>query len=187
MKKSIVLILIITSAILIEGCAAPGSASGNLKIIGSLVSDNDIPIANRDIEFILPAAYGFGGFDLVMGSPEDFGHTDHRFMVTTDVNGEFEQDLGGRIYHIACWFLPPVGCYPKGPPAPFLLARFPDIEEEYYAIQSRDGKFKIYSYSGQEIPLSESLVVSISALQQESKTSEAMQTVGVIDFKVRSE
>lgn len=172
---------------LIKGCAAPGSTIGHLKVQGSLVSTENQPLPNRDIEFVLPATYGLGGLDLALNGPVVFGNKNQKFIVTTDVNGKFESDLGSRVFHVNCWLLPPIGCYPWRPPAPFLLARFPDNKNEFYAIQSHDGKFKVYSLSGHEIPLNDSLIDSISASNRAGRGSKNRETIGVIKLRVKSE
>lgn len=170
-----------------NGCAAPGSAIGSLKIKGSLVSGSGNPISNEGIEFMLPAAYGLGGLDLAMNSPEDFGHTDHRFKVTTDQDGNFEADLGRRVYHMTFWLLPPLGGFPKRPPAPFLFVRFSENDTEYYAIQTHNGRFKIYNYMGKELPISESKLGELSAFNMKGSDPEYRETIGVIRFKMKTE
>ncbi|WP_445772774.1 hypothetical protein [Shewanella sp.] len=187
MHRNTIYTFLLISLLALQGCVAPGSAIGNLKISGSVVSSADKPVANKQIEFMLPAAYGLGGLDLLMNSPEDFGYTDHRFVAKTDENGNFEVNLGERIYHISFWLLPPLGGFPSRPPAPFLFARFPDSESEYYAIQTHDGSFKIYNYSGKEIPLAESLLKEISAINKEGDNTEFRETIGVIKLKLRPE
>ncbi|WP_367154935.1 hypothetical protein [Methylomonas sp. HYX-M1] len=171
--------------LLIEGCAAPGSGIGNLAVSGRLTSSSDQPISGKEIQFILPATYGLGGLDLVMNSPDDFGHKDRRFNVTTDENGQFYQDLGQTIYHVTCWLLPPVGCYPSGPPAPFLLVRLPDNQSEYYAVQTQDGQFKVFTMSGKETPVEESSVKSISTKVENSNDKKERSTVGVINIQIK--
>ena len=187
MNRRSICIGLLLALLVLNGCAAPGSAIGSLKIQGSLVSDSDNPIPNEEIEFMLPAAYGLGGLDLVMNSPEDFGHTDHRFKVTTDQDGNFEADLGERVYHMTFWLLPPLGGFPKRPPAPFLFVRFSENDTEYYAVQTHDGRFKIYNYSGKELPLSESELGGLSAFNIEGSHPEYRETVGVIKLKVKTE
>ena len=173
--------------LMIQGCVAPGSSVGILKIQGELTNSQEKPISNREIEFMLPAAYGLGGLDLIMNSPEDFGHKDQKFKTVTDEQGRFQVDLGGRIYHVSVWILPPLGGFPKRPPPLFLLARFPNNQSEYYAIQTHDGQFKIYDYAGAEIPIGKSLIESIDAYDQEGNSDNTRETIGVINFKIKSE
>lgn len=178
--------ILVISLLLLEGCAAPGSAVGKLKIQGALIDTDNRPIANKEIEFILPAAYGLGGLDLVMESPNDFGHKEQRLKVTTDENGNFETDLGKHVYHITFWLLPPLGVFPSRPPAPFVFARFPDNSTEYYAIQTSNGKFKIFDYAEKELTANNSLIENIDATEKKGSSSETAETIGVINFKIKS-
>lgn len=179
--------ILIFSFIAVSGCVAPGSSFGLISIEGTLVSATNKPIPDRDIQFILPAAYGLGGLDLVMNDPEDFGHKDEKFSVTTDSSGNFHYEIGKRVYHISCWLLPPVGCYPKRPPAPFLLVQLPKSPIEYYAIETYKGEFKVYSFEGAEIPLSDSNILELSAHNEPGTNPEVRETVGKIKLRLKSE
>lgn len=171
---------------ILAGCAAPGSAIGLLSVEGNLSSENGEPLKNQKIEFILPASYGFGGLDLVMNQPKDFGHKDQKIDVTTDSEGNFKQELGGTFYHVDCWLFPPVGCYPKAPPAPFVLARIDESSEEYYAIDTYSGEFKIYNNQGQEIALEKSKLVSLSTGSKKGESSDSRETIGIININKRT-
>ena len=187
MNRRFICIGLLLALLVLNGCAAPGSAIGGLRIQGSVVSESDNPIPNKEIEFMLPAAYGLGGLDLVMNSPEDFGHKDYRLKVITDQDGNFEADLGEHVYHMTFWLLPPLGGFPKRPPAPFLFVRFPENDTEYYAIQTHDGRFKIYNYLGKEIPISESRIGGLSVFNMEGVDPEYRETIGVMKFKMKTE
>jgi hypothetical protein len=168
------------------GCVASGSSMGNVSVRGSLQSASGQRLPDQEIQFILPAAYGLGGLDLVLNEPEDFGHQDRSFSATTDAKGEFSYDLGTHIYHVGCWLLPPIGCFPKAPPPPFLLVRVPSIPGEYYAVQTQDGKFKVLSLGGEEISLSEAQLADLKADSESSSEGGARSTVGTIDLLFRS-
>ncbi len=72
---------------LLPGCVMPGSSIGHLSIRGSLQSSTGQPLPDREVQFLLPAEYGLGGLDLVFQKPEDFGHQDYSFTVTTNAEG----------------------------------------------------------------------------------------------------
>lgn len=185
MLNKILLFSVIISFVLIQGCVAPGSAIGNLKIQGEIYTNLGSPISGRELEFILPASYGLGGLDLVLNKPEDFGHKDQRFTVITDHEGKFEYDFGPQGYHMGCWLLPPVGCFPKRPPAPFLLVRFPENLNEYYAIQIWDGQFNIYTFTGEEVKLADSQLEAFTAYDIAGENPDWPETIGVIELKIK--
>ena len=168
----------------LSGCIAPGSAMGHLSIRGSLASVDGKPLANRELQLLLPAAYGLGGLDLVLTKPEDFGHQDHVFILRTGPDGKFSHDLGDRIYHMDFWLIPPLGGFPRHPPAPFFLVRAQDAPGEYYAVQTQDGQFKVYTDNGAEIAVSEATLSSLSARKESGKTDERRWTVGIIDLSL---
>jgi hypothetical protein len=151
-----------------------------------LASTSGQRLADRKLQFILPAAYGLGGLDLVLNEPEDFGHQDRSFSVTTDSAGEFSYDLGDHTYHANCWILPPLGCFPRTPPPPFLLVRMPALPGEHYAVQTHDGEFKVFTAAGLEVPLSESNLSKLSATSESGGGDGKGWTVGIIDLRLAS-
>lgn len=167
------------------GCVAPGSSIGNLAIRGSLESASGERLSDREVQFILPAAYGLGGLDLVLNKPEDFGHQNRSFRATTNANGEFSYDLGRQIYHLGCWFLPPLGCFPKSPPPPFLLVRVSGFSEEYYAVQTHDGKFKVFAKDGHELSLADAHLAELTATSESGNEEGRRWTIGVIGLKFK--
>ena len=177
--------IVATLALQMTACAAPGSSIGSVSIRGTLTAAGE-PLAGASGAILLPASYGLGGLDLVMNKPEDFGHKDERFAFTTDSDGNFQQDLGKRIYHVTCWLLPPVGCYPKRAPPPFVLVRVDAAPEEYYAIQTHDGQFRIYDQTGRALPPEQARLLKLSA-QSLPGDAETRETIGVITIDVRKE
>jgi hypothetical protein len=167
----------------VEGCVVPGSATGRLSIRGSLKLTTGEPLANRDIQFILPAAYGLGGLDLVLNEPEDFGHHDQVFTVTTGPHGEFSHELGDHLYHVSVWLLPPLGPFPRHPPPPFLLARDRSFPGEYYAIQTHDGQFKVFTSGGAELSLARAQVSAICSSSESGSADGESGTVGVVHLR----
>jgi hypothetical protein len=168
------------------GCVAFGSSSGHLSVRGTLTSDQGQPLANEVLELLLPAAYGLGGLDLAMNRPEDFGHHDQDFTTTTGPNGEFAFDLGMHVYHINFWLIPPLGGFPRHPPAPFVLVRIFNMPGEYYAVQTRDGKFKVFTDDGEELTLNQARLSSLEASSESGSGEDGPWTAGVIDFQVRT-
>jgi hypothetical protein len=167
----------------LPGCVALGSSIGHVSIRGSVGASMGDPLPDREVQFILPAAYGLDGLDLVLNKPEDFGHQDQSFSVTTNPNGEFSYDLGDHIYHVNCWLFPPLGCFPRQPPPPFLLVRVPGYPGEYYAIQTHDGRFKVFADTGAELALSQAHLAEASATSESGSTDGQRWTIGVINLR----
>jgi hypothetical protein len=169
------------------GCVAPGSSIGHVFIRGSLQVESGERLSDRDVQLILPAAYGLDGLDLVLGEAEDFGHRDRSFSAITDADGRFTSDLGEHIYHIACWLLPPLGCFPKAPPPPFVLVRVPSCSAEYYAVQTDDGAFKVFTTGGREVPLAAATLAELTAESESSSADGRRSTTGVITLRFRAD
>jgi hypothetical protein len=169
------------------GCVAPGSSIGHVALRGSVQTAAGQGLSDREVQFILPAAYGLGGLDLVLNEPEDFGHRDQSFTVTTDANGEFSYDLGDHIYHVGCWLLPPIGCFPKAPPPPFVLVRVPSFPGEYYAVQTHDGEFGVFGSAGRKPPLAEARLAELVAESESTSADGRRSTVGVIKLRFRGQ
>jgi hypothetical protein len=167
-----------------SGCVAAGSSSGRLTVRGTLTSNQGQPLANEELQLLLPAAYGLGGLDLVTHEPEDFGQHDQIFKTTTERNGAFLFDLGTRIYHINFWLIPPLGGFPRHPPTPFVLLRVTSMPGEYYAIQTRDGKFKVFTDRGDELTLDRARLSGLEAGKEGGSDDNGPWTVGVIDLQV---
>jgi hypothetical protein len=165
-------------------CVAPGSSSGHLSVRGTLTSDRGRPLAKEELQILLPAAYGLGGLDLVMDKPEDFGHRDQVFTTTTGSNGEFFYDLGTRIYHVNFWLIPPLGGLPRHPPAPFVLVRITNMPDEYYAVQTHDGKFKVFTDNGDELALDRAGLSSLEASNEAGSDENGRWTTGVIHLQI---
>lgn len=169
----------------LQGCVAPGSSIGSAWVRGTVVSEDEAPIRQQQVYLLLPAAYGLGGLDLVMNEPEDFGHEDEWFSLETDNDGDFEQDLGTRVYHVNCWILPPVGCYPKAPPAPVVLIRLEASPHESYAIHTGSGEYQIFSKSGETIDLKDSRLSGVSVSSRSEDRGQLRSTYSTIRLRVR--
>lgn len=170
---------IIAASFLTAGCVAPGSAIGSLDVRVSLTNEEGLPLAGERVDFTLPAAYGLGGLDMILNEPEDFGHSDRAFSVTTDVNGEASYSLGEIIYHISFWMLPPLGAKPDRPPPPFLFIRVQSQPNEYYAVQSGDGQFWIYGVDGVTLALEEASLSGLEAYNTPNLSKDVRGTIGV--------
>lgn len=154
-----------------------------MSVRGSLEAAAGERLPDREIEILLPAEYGLGGLDHVLNEPEDFGNQDRVYRFRTDSKGEFAHALGKHLFHITCWILPPVGCFPDNPPPPFFLVRFPSLPGEYYAVWTRDGDFKVFTSGGQELPLAESRLAWLRASAESGATDEGAWTVGVLHLR----
>jgi hypothetical protein len=121
-----------------------------------------------------------------MSKPENFGNKDERRSFVTDASGNFEQNLGPRVFHCTYWLLPPLGCYPKHAPPPFILIRTDVAPNEYYAVQTGDGQFKVFARDGSELQTEQSRLRSISAHTEPGKSG-TRDTVGVVRIEVRGE
>jgi hypothetical protein len=131
-------------AALLTSCAAPGSAIGRVAFSGIVVSGGSA--APVSLEATLPKHYGLGGLDLVMNTPEDFGHKDQ--TVTIEVkDGAFSFQFPPIVYHVAFWLLPPLGAFPKQPPEPAYFVRFSDTPEEIYLVGLDRGTFRYQVFS----------------------------------------
>jgi hypothetical protein len=188
MRIARISLLVLVSAVSLQpGCVAPGSSIGHLSIRGTLTADRGQPLPNEELQFLLPAAYGLGGLDLVANKPEDFGHRDQIFTATSGLGGEFSCDLGAHVYHRNVWLFPPLGGFPRHPPAPFVLVRISSIPGEYYAVQTRDGKFKIFTDDGDELSLDRAHLSGLEASGESGSGEHGEWTAGVIDLQVRVE
>jgi len=132
----------------LHGCVAPGSSTGRLAVAGELVDPDGNAVADEEVQIVLPADYGLGGLDLVLNEPTDFKQEDQSFVLVTDSRGMFEQNLGYWVYHMDFWLLPPLGGFPKRPPPPLFLIRFPERGDEVYAVQTWNGKLQVVDSLG---------------------------------------
>lgn len=87
MNHRLTFIALIFALFLVQGCVAPGSAIGNLKLQGSLVSSSDEPLSNKEIEFMLPDAIKHLYFEAEC----EFGH------ITQCWPGRCEPEKIGRL------------------------------------------------------------------------------------------
>lgn len=152
---------------------------------GQLVDPSGNAIANEEVQLVLPAAYGLGGLDLVFNEPSDFGREDKLFDLVTDSEGRFEQDLGTQVYHMSFWILPPLGGFPRRPPAPFVLLRFPDRGEEIYAIQTWNGQFQVVDPAGVSGDSESAPILVKGATDMKWDSEEFRGTRSEIDLQVR--
>jgi len=140
-------------------------------------------MANETIEFILPAEYGLGGLDPYFGKPEDYGHHDRRFSTMTDSNGEFRYNVGRTVYHVTMFLIPPLGALPRRPPAPFLLVRVRRYADEYYAVQTWNGRFKAYTTDAHELPLEQASLVQLEARSIKDEKVNGRATVALLALR----
>ena len=185
MRRIYTWVIFLFTITFIPGCVAPGSSAGMLKIEGSLVTSSNNPLAFQEIELIIPATYGLGDVDLLLNSPEDFGHKDQKIKAVTDSKGSFSLDLGKRVYHVDVWIFPPLGGKPNRPPALLIFARFPNNNSEYYVFNTYNGAYKIFDYSGSELLLSESQLENVSVTNKKGDHPNYGETIAVINLKTK--
>lgn len=133
------LLLAIVTATVSSGCAAPGSAIGYLGFSGTVVSPN--PKSPLTIEVTLPKHYGLGDLDHFFGKPEDYGHRDRTVTIPVS-SGMFTVEFAPVIYHITFWLLPPLGAFPRNPPAPAYFVSFSDALDEVYLVGMNREQFE---------------------------------------------
>ena len=140
-------------AALAVSCALPGSAMGTLQVRGDFPKAESKPSA---ILVTLPASYGLGSSDQIMGDPGMFGHEDKSWKLEPDENGRFSITNIETIYHVTVCLLPPLGAFPEHPPLPFFVIRFPENDREVYLIEPSEAgpTYRIMDpESKKEIPL----------------------------------
>lgn len=170
----------------LSACVAPGSSGVEIRVKGRITMEDGRPLANEEVELVLPASYGLGGLDTVVGEPSDYGHVDQENKVTTDSNGEFKASLGFAVYHIDHVLVPPLGSRPKRPPAPFFWIRVPRVSPEQCLFEPRTGRFKVFEEHGGEIPPAESQVARLTAREEYSFLEDGKLIVGVVELSFRA-
>ena len=166
-------------------CVAPGSSMGRVAVTGQLIDPSGQAVADEEVQIVLPATYGLGGLDLVLKEPSEFGRNDQLFELVTNAEGRFEQDLGVQVYHMSFWILPPLGGFPKRPPAPFVLLRFPERGEEIYAVETRNGQYQIVDSLGNSLDTNSVPIIINGAKDANWDGEEIRGTRSEIDLQIR--
>lgn len=139
------LALSLATIVTLSGCAAPGSAIGRIGFSGNL---DGVPLDRPvSLRVTLPKAYGLGGLDLVMNTAEDFGQKDQTIFIELKA-GSFEYEFPPLVYHITFWLMPPLGAFPRQPPAPVFVVTFPDANNEIYLVGMDGDNFRYDVYKG---------------------------------------
>lgn len=136
----ICIVLVLAS---LQGCVAPGSATGRISIDGEIYPP---PREELSVRVTLDKHYGLGGLDKYFGEPEDYGHHDKINILTVGKDGIFKGPEAEVIYHMTFWFLPPLGVIPKTPPKPYFFLEFSNKKDEIYLVgEAKDGfDYKVY-------------------------------------------
>lgn len=125
----------------------PGSSAVDDVIVrGRLTTDDGRPIANEQVDLLLPASYGLSGSEA--REPARYGAETSRSQVTTDSNGEFFLSFGTWVYHVDNFYIPVHIRVPKRAPALHFFMRVPRVSPEYYAIRAREGTYEVYEEQG---------------------------------------
>lgn len=103
---------------------------------------------SEPLELILPASYGLNDIDQNHGKPEDYGHSPQRINLSTDALGSFTHSFTPVSYSRALWIIPPLGSFPRKPPAPLFYLRLLNTPEEYYAILVEETQVTYTLYQG---------------------------------------
>ena len=117
---------------LLTSCSLPNSKLTNISINGLLIDNNGQAIANKLVEVTLPASYGLKEIDKELNYASN--RTDSSAKIRTDATGNFNYTFNKVHYNTALWFLPPLGNFPKQPPAPSFLIKFFDAENTIYSL-----------------------------------------------------
>lgn len=142
---------IVVLAALLSACTIPRSTTGHVAFSGYVIGSSKSEQVSLDVT--LPKNYGLGRLDLLVNTPEDFGHKDQTIRVQV-VDGRFSVQFPPVDYHANVWFLPPIGASPKQPPKPTYSVSFSDASDEVYVVGfDRDSfKYRVFSRaSGREI------------------------------------
>ena len=144
--RSFVGIFVIISSVLIQGCAAPGSALGRVSINGVV---NELNSEGLELKLVLDKNYGMGGPDSYFGTPEDYGYKDKINVVEINEDGKFHGEELDVVYHRTFLLLPPLGGFPKKPPKPYYFLEFSNKKSETYLVgESKNGfDYKVYDKS----------------------------------------
>lgn len=143
----------------------PGSSGVNDVIIrGRIITDDGHPLAQEDVEILLPEAYGLAPSE--MAEPARFGNETRLAKAVTDQNGEFSCSLGPIVYHVDNYYIPFHIRVPARAPALGFLIRLPRISSDYYAIRARQGSYKTISEDGCETHVGATPLVSLTAHEE---------------------
>lgn len=134
MRKGIIILGVFMLCVLAGGCVFPGSGIGSVRINGRLLDASGQGIGNEQIHVLLSKEYGLAGLDAKWGKPEDYGHRDQRATLTTDNQGRFEHAFDATTYSVSYWLLPPLGPFPRKPPAPFFSLMLPAQRDEFWMV-----------------------------------------------------
>ncbi len=138
LKSLFKLSISLTLLILLSSCSYPNSKLTNISINGLLIDNNGQPITNKTVEVILPASYGLKEIDKELNYGSN--RRDSSAKIRTDATGNFNYTFNKVHYNTAFWFLPPLGNFPKEPPAPSFLIKFFDTENTIYSLGWSDDK-----------------------------------------------
>lgn len=134
MDKRILGVYLFAALLAAEGCTVPVSRTAAISVSGELRSASGQPLPGKKVEITLPSDYGLNETDLTYGAASSYGHQNQQAVIMTDVLGSFAHAFHPVSYSTAFWVLPPLGSFPRKPPAPFFYVRLLDDPEQIYGI-----------------------------------------------------
>jgi len=165
-------------AVLSSACVWPGSRAVEVNIRGRIVTNDGRPLANETVIVFQPASYGLTRTE--RRNPDAFGARERQEELTTDANGEFQASLGIVAYHVDIWKLPPLGAFPRTPPALLFAIQVPRWPEEFYAVEPRERDYTVFHADHREVPPS-SAHFRVTA-REEMSLSHPRSITGVVEM-----
>ena len=121
------------------------SLVNDVVVRGRVVTDDGRPLAHEELELIVPATYGLSVSE--RGNPSRFGHETRPDRLIADSDGEFVHSFGSLVYHQDIFFGIRI---PNRPPALVFFMRVPRVSPEYYYVDARQGRYRVFSEDGVE-------------------------------------
>lgn len=143
-QKTARIAIIAACALASCSCAAPGTRVGSIAISGTVIDrDSTTPVS---LEVALAPDYGFSRLDLMMSEAEHPGQEKPPTIVEI-VDGKFSHEFPPFAYHAVFFILPPIGPYPRHPPAPRFTVIFSNAPDEAYIVGFDRDIFRYEAYS----------------------------------------
>lgn len=118
----------------LNACSFPSHKSVELTVAGTYLNENGQPLANKELEILVPAGYGLETEHIEEKELWQNQHLNQKALVFTDLLGTFSATFKPISYPVRYWLIPPKGTQPKRAPYPFFYMRVPDNNQAYYSI-----------------------------------------------------
>ncbi|MGH9318505.1 MAG: hypothetical protein ACRD3V_01235 [Vicinamibacteria bacterium] len=116
---------------------------------GRILADDGHPLANEQVDLVLPETYGLTASEA--RNPARFGNSTRIGSATSNSKGEFSHSFGFAVYHVDFFSIPYPIRIPDKPPGLFFFMRVPRVASEYYGIHAREESFRVFSEEGTEV------------------------------------